>query len=315
MKNYKDIPLLLLVFNRPDTTKILVNKLRKIKPKNIFISQDWPRNIEDLKQILEVRKIFNLIDWDCKIKYLYRDKNLWCYNAVVWWIDWFFENIDFWIILEDDCIPNNSVFEFCYKINDIYKDNSKIWLISLSNYLTESKIKEDFLFTKHNPLLWWWATWKDRWIFFKQNNDIRKKLKSWNLKIDEKWFFKKKSIITYMNWWFWDSDLYMVCYFNNLKTIVPKYNLISNIWYIWEHNSRPWKYHNLKSIEINFDNIKKIDIIQNNDYNNEMINFIRKMYIYWEVEKFLIKIWIYKIVKYIIIKISKIIYKKKINVI
>ncbi len=313
MTNYKEIPVLLLVFNRPDTTKILIEKLKEIKAENIFISQDWARNKEELQKVLEVRKLFDTIDWKCEVKYLYREENLWCYDAVVWWINWFFENIDFWIILEDDCIPTESIFEFCYKINEIYKNNQEIWGISLSNYLTKSKIKEDYLFTKHNPLLWGWATWKNKWVILKEKESIKKQIISWELQINEKWFLTKKALRKYMLGWYWDSDWYSICYFNNLRTIVPKYNQISNIWYLWEHNSRPWKYHNLKPYEINFDISKNIIIIENEEYSNEMLYFIKKMYIYWNMEIILKRTWLFRIIKFIIINTSPLIYKNKFN--
>ena len=43
------LPILLLTFNRPSETSILIKKLSLVKPSKIYISQDGPRksNIND----------------------------------------------------------------------------------------------------------------------------------------------------------------------------------------------------------------------------------------------------------------------------
>ena len=39
-----EIPILLIVFNRPDKTKKMLEILKILKPKNLFVSADGPRN-------------------------------------------------------------------------------------------------------------------------------------------------------------------------------------------------------------------------------------------------------------------------------
>ena len=46
------------------------------------------------------------IDWPCEVHHLFSDKNLGCRLGVTRAINWFFENVDEGIILEDDCIPH-----------------------------------------------------------------------------------------------------------------------------------------------------------------------------------------------------------------
>ena len=79
---YNEVPVLLLTFNRPDITKILIDKLRLIKPQYIFIAQDGPRTPEEYKIITQVKECFNKIDRNCDIQTLFRDQNLGCYRAV-----------------------------------------------------------------------------------------------------------------------------------------------------------------------------------------------------------------------------------------
>lgn len=119
MPEYLETPILFLTFNRLDTTKRVFKSIKAAHPKKLYIASDGPRaNVfgEDLK-VKEVRDfIESNIDWECEVKTLFRDKNLGCKLAVSGAIDWFFENEERGIILEDDCLPNQSFFQFCRSV-------------------------------------------------------------------------------------------------------------------------------------------------------------------------------------------------------
>ena len=180
---YRNIPVLILGYNRPFHIKKLINSLRKIKPKRIYVSLDGSKkNLEDIKKSELVKKQVNKINWDCVIKKNYNSKNLGCRESVSKGIEWFFNNNKFGIILEDDCIPNQSFFDFCHVINQLYKNNKKIFSISGSNFFN-GKIKDDYYFSKY-PHCWGWATWSRAWKDYDYNLSFWnkwKKTKSWKL--------------------------------------------------------------------------------------------------------------------------------------
>lgn len=117
-------PILFLVFNRPDLTKMVFDEIRRAKPTKLYIASDGPRdgNKDDAKKILEVRKIVDTIDWDCELKKKYRKKNAGCKFGVSEAITWFFENEEDGIILEDDCLPSQSFFRYCQELLIKYKE-------------------------------------------------------------------------------------------------------------------------------------------------------------------------------------------------
>ena len=108
-------PILFIIFNRPDTTQRVFNEIRKAKPTRLFIVADGPReNIPgETEKCQEVRNIINQVDWDPKIYKNYSNVNLGCKVRPSSGIDWFFENVEEGIILEDDCLPSQSFFWFC----------------------------------------------------------------------------------------------------------------------------------------------------------------------------------------------------------
>ena len=54
-----DTPLLILIFNRPDKIKLLIERLRLFKPKYLYISGDGPRQekVSENKLCLEAQEV------------------------------------------------------------------------------------------------------------------------------------------------------------------------------------------------------------------------------------------------------------------
>ena len=159
----RNVPVLILAYNRPIYTKKLIAALKKIKPKNIYISCDGPKNNqEDINNCNQTRDVFNSINWNCNIKTNYFPNNLGCRKGISRGINWFFKYEKQGIILEDDCIPTNYFFYFCNKMLMKYKNNPKVHCIGGVNFLKTKNIKESYYFSKYNHC-WGWATWKNSW--------------------------------------------------------------------------------------------------------------------------------------------------------
>lgn len=215
-------PILFLIFNRPDVTQIVFNQIKKIQPKYFYVAADGPRVNKEGEKILceETRAIIKQIDWDCELKILFREENLGCGRAVSEAITWFFDNVEQGIILEDDCLPQESFFNFCEILLDYYKEDNNIMAISgFNSQLGISRTKYSYFFA-NIPLVWGWATWRRAWQKFEFNvdiidenafNNVSKKawkneiIDTYNGKMDSwafKWiygFLKNESICIYPN--------------------------------------------------------------------------------------------------------------------
>lgn len=155
-------PVLFLVFNRPQTTIRVFEQIRTYKPTQLFIAADGAREnkIGEAEKCEVVRKIATQIDWDCEVKTLFREKNLGCKSAVSGAINWFFENVEEGIILEDDCLPNESFFLYCQTMLERYRNNDNVMHINGFSYSNE---KSNYHFT-NLPLVWGWASWRRAWL-------------------------------------------------------------------------------------------------------------------------------------------------------
>ena len=232
-----DTPILYLIFNRPNLTKITFQSIRSIKPKKLFIAADGPRKgiFEDKEKCQEVREIVSKIDWFCDVKFLFRDENLGCGKAVSEAITWFFSNVDEGIILEDDCFPDESFFYFCSVLLNKYRDNEKIMHIGSNNFQNGIKRGNSDYYFSTIPHIWGWATWKR--ALDKYNFDLN--LFSSNYFFDIlKTVYKNKYLI---NYWIdkfismsmheidtWDYQWHFAILKYQGIAISPNKNLVSN---------------------------------------------------------------------------------------
>jgi GR25 family glycosyltransferase involved in LPS biosynthesis len=160
-----NIPVLFLIFNRPEYTRESLAAIRNAKPKKLYIAADGPRQGRDgEKELCEKTRnlVLNSIDWECEVKTRFQEKNLGCYLGVSTAISWFFDNEEMGIILEDDVVANLSFFSFCEELLEKYRDEKKIWAISGYNVVNKIDNIESFYICKMF-ICWGWATWADRW--------------------------------------------------------------------------------------------------------------------------------------------------------
>ena len=111
-------PILLLAFNRPKETEAVLEVLSKILPLKFYVAVDGPRkgNHKDEILVSQVKELINGINWSHSIEKLYNNENLGCGRAVNTAITWFFENVGEGIIVEDDCLLDESFFNFSEKM-------------------------------------------------------------------------------------------------------------------------------------------------------------------------------------------------------
>ncbi len=167
--NQLDTPILLIAFNRPKETLAVIDAIRKVQPRKLFVAIDAARNgnAYDQGAVQEVKNIIDTkIDWQCEVKKLYQEKNLGGGYGPAAGITWFFQNVEAGIVLEDDCVATESFFRFCQELLQKYIDEEKIMHISGNNY--QKGIQRgpySYYFSKytHN---WGWATWKRAWQHF-----------------------------------------------------------------------------------------------------------------------------------------------------
>lgn len=255
-------PVLFLIFNRIDVTLIVLNQIKEYQPEKLYIAADGPRESivnENItcKQLRE--NVLKEINWPCEVFTLFRDKNLGCKEAVSSAITWFFENEPFGIILEDDCLPNQTFFNFCNELLQKYENNKKIWHISGNNFQNGIKRGEsDYYFSMFNHI-WGWATWRDRWQKYNSNinlyNISEDLIYYSNDQLLKKYFlYRQKQVSKKQNTW--DYQWLFCMWQNKGYAILPQQNLVSNIGFnsiLASNTTKKSKISNLKTKDLDIE--------------------------------------------------------------
>lgn len=235
------VPVLLIFFNREEEVLQVIDAIRKYAPEKMYLASDGGRTEKEHHKVLQIReKVKKSIDWDCQLKCLFSDKNLGCKWGPVSAVNWVFENEDRCIILEDDCVPDASFFEYCEQLLERYADNEDVWMISGDNHVADDSMfeKSDYIFSLRS-VIWGWATWKRAW----EKCDFQ--LRMWPVCKKEKslshtYYMKYYDELEYMTKQLdnifrqkdrsiWDYQWRFNMIINNGLCIIPRRNLVRNI--------------------------------------------------------------------------------------
>jgi hypothetical protein len=237
MIDHRETPVLMIVFNRPDRTQQVFERIRDAQPKRFYISADGPRENrpDDRESTRAVREFANQVDWDCQVQTLFRDRNLGLRLAIKTGLDWFFECEEEGIILEDDCVPDPTFFPYAAELLDRYRHDDRIATIDGTNYLLETqKFESSYYFTKY-LFVWGWASWRRVW------RDYDVQMRTWPKFRDEGRLDRVFAHPRSLRYWTrifdqtydetistWDYQFFYSQMVNSRMSIAPARNLIFN---------------------------------------------------------------------------------------
>lgn len=232
-------PVLLLAFSRPDTTRRVLERIKEAAPVRFYVACDAARDGRpaEAEKVAAVRALVaELVDWPCELKTLYREQNLGCKMAVSGALDWFFEQEEMGIILEDDCLPDPSFFGYCETLLHRFKDDERIFMISGNNFQRGKKVTEYSYYYSWLTHIWGWASWRRSW----QKVDLE--MKHWpafkaaggvsqiypKARYARRW---EKTFARYLQGRYntWDYPLLFASWWHRQMTVLPEVNLVSNI--------------------------------------------------------------------------------------
>ena len=243
-------PVALLIFNRPETTARVFERVREARPPQLFIVADGPRpdRPDEERCCREARDVVAAVDWPCQVSTEYSDVNLGCGRRVSSGLDWVFGRVDEAIVLEDDCLPDPTFFPFCEALLARYRDDERVMHISGDNFETVGRggmarllagrrrpRGPSYYFSRY-PHVWGWASWRRAWRHYDfemsawQDGPDRDRVLGLFENKDEQEFWRgtwdevaRGGIDT------WDYQWAFACLRQGGLSAMPRRNLVSNL--------------------------------------------------------------------------------------
>lgn len=229
-------PVLVIAYHRVESTHDLFTALRQIQPEKLYLAADGALSGDrtDYQHCLEARCVF-MPEWKCEMKTLFNEKHQGKSKMFVQAMQWFFEQEEEGIVLFDDTVPSPDFFPFCQQMLETYRTDRRIGHISGSYLLKHNRLDESSYYFSAYPLMWGFATWRDRFEGF----DLKmKELENIDFHIlTDKYQMKKK----HANFWnrryrilqknqvdIWEYQYTFHLWNQGALTVVPNVNLVEN---------------------------------------------------------------------------------------
>lgn len=155
-------PVLLVVFNRPETTRQVLESLAVARPPRLFVAADGPRPDvpPDESLCAEVQALVSAPPWPCDVTVRTRPGNLGLQRSMVDALLWFFGSVEEGVVLEDDCVVHPDFLRFAGTVLDRHRETDRLMSVSAVNLAPGRVPTGASWFTARAGNVWGWATWR-----------------------------------------------------------------------------------------------------------------------------------------------------------
>jgi len=156
---------LLILFRRPEQTKLVFEAIRQARPERLFLAADGPRAHRqgEAEACQATRAVVGSVDWPCEVKTLFRPANVGIRKNVSEAISWFLDEAGEGIILEDDCLPGPDFFRYSAVNLEKYRDDERVFQVCGSSFIAGADQATSSSYFSRYGHCWGWATWKRAW--------------------------------------------------------------------------------------------------------------------------------------------------------
>lgn len=233
-------PIILFIYNRPNHTKQTLEALSNntlASQSDLFIFADGPKNTaskEQLESIKQTRKVAASENWCKSVTLIESETNKGLARSIIEGVTEIINKYGKAIILEDDIITGKYFLEYMNEALEKYQGNKEVWHVTgWRDPIKHTKKNKAYLYPTMD--CWSWATWTDRWQYFKKDPLYYKSIfspqmiESFNVDNTDKGMFSQieDNITGKINTWaiFWYATIFV----NNGLCLGPTKSLCKNI--------------------------------------------------------------------------------------
>lgn len=161
-----NLPVLILGYLRFDEIIRTLSQCSQAGISEVYLAIDGAKSSAALeaqrRRIIELQRFAKTLSLNLHIRH--RQTNAGVAVGVIEGITWFFENVQFGVILEDDLIFDESFLKFAADAQSKFQNRTEVAIISGNNFSDADN--QDQISACHYPLIWGWATWNYIWVDF-----------------------------------------------------------------------------------------------------------------------------------------------------
>jgi hypothetical protein len=230
-------PVALMVFSRPETTRLVFEQIARARPRTLFVVADGPRpNREgEAERCAAVRDLIERVDWRCDLYKEYSGVNLGCRRRMSSGLSWVFSAVEEAIVLEDDCVPEPGFFRYCEELLARYREDRRVLMMSGFNFEGTTTCASSYFISRY-PHVWGWASWRRVW----QQYDVdMRDWPSWRRSVEFRAAFDTRNEREFWRRTFdrvysgeidtWDVQLTYLAFRTGAVSVFPRASLISNV--------------------------------------------------------------------------------------
>ena len=227
---------LIVAHRRVETVRQVATAVIDAGIADVWAWVDGPRTSTEAELTGAVVGVLQGQDWPGDFHLLENRSNHGVAAAVPAALDWVFAHRDEAIVLEDDCVPSPEFFEFAIFMLERYRDDPRVALVSGTRIAAPrpSSLAEGYEFSIF-PLIWGWATWRDRWTNYQ--HDIR----GWRKELGLRQLVAQGGLLHAWDWyrlfnsvatedpWSWDYQLTYMLWSQHQLAVIPPVDLVRNV--------------------------------------------------------------------------------------
>lgn len=232
---FMKIATVLFTYNRSFHTQKVLDALKRneVLPDKLFIFQDGLKKEEHREEWNRVKDIIRSVGW-CDVEIIESEKNKGLAKAIVYGLNYVFNNNDAVIVLEDDCVTHPLFMKYMNGALRYYEKEEQVYSIGGYGWPVDVKPNGTDVYFTRRVSSWGWATWKRKWTIYEEDYKILGRIKKDESLSKQLYFWGRDlenyilgNIYGYCDSWatFWALNVIM----NEGYCVAPYYSLVDNI--------------------------------------------------------------------------------------
>lgn len=210
LSSKEKLPIALFCFKRPDLTASVFRAICDYEPKalHVFLDAGRPNVPGELQLVEEVKEIFEAAGHMFPIIHHFADENLGIQASFYRGLSTMAKAHEKFIVLEDDCLPNQDFFNFLTDCLEYFGSSSSVGMVQGLNLNSLSRSMRVRGYLSSRMKIWGWGTWRESVAGFDPsekpwlNEDANRVLKhaGWNM-LERKRFLAALNSIDQLGTW------------------------------------------------------------------------------------------------------------------